>query len=628
MQEQKGRADYELKGTREDFVVSEEERNRSINELKEAKRLAFAASMMKVNEGPSPKKDGELMAEIKKLKELLSKSEEELKMKDDSIGLLKVELQRAKQFEAKLSERDASLARSKEEINRVRIAEAHASQLLNASSTRIQELEDDVQRGSVSEAKMLDSLASQTKQLEQIKMELEESRIEIASLTAKIASLEASSNQKHSEVIVPDRVEKRDLVAEESDSSKPDHELVEGHVSKDPQQDDFKSSELDEMKSLRNELKLALDAEEKSKKAMDDLALALKEVATEAHQAKEKLGVAQLELEHVKDEAEQLKKMVRSTEERYEKLLDEAKKEAELYRNTADRLRIEAEESLLAWNGKEMGFVSCIKRAEEERAICQHENSRLTESLKAAEPKVRAAREENFKLRDILKQAISEANAAKAAAGLARDENSYLKDCLAEKEEALLFLSKENERLRINEAAAHENVKEFKRLLATASTELKTPENEKDGLVRTHSLRIEHDEDTNLERQNFSFNLDELKFLQDSEDSDHTLSHEDPEKEEALKGSIFDTTDSPRSEPQTPKPVSHHTRDSSSAFTDDGETTISEDLENPDSSHCDDSDSDRNHRRRKTMFRRVGDLIMRKSYYYHKREPSSEKVLV
>lgn len=624
MQKQTGQDEDELKRTKEQLNVVKEERSRALEELREAKRLAYEANM-KVSEAFSPGKAEELMAEIKNLKGLLANTREELKMKDETIESLKPEVQQAKQFEVKLAEKDASLIRWKEEFDKVKTSEAYALDLLSGSKKRIQELEDEVQRGNVSEAKMLDSLASQTKQLEQIKIELEESKLEIAALNEKIVSHEASSKKNISEHNPPYKKEEKEIVIGDMERIRSEQMLAKENLSRGKKDEKIafskSRSSLDEMGLLKNELKLAIEAEEKSKKAMDDLALALKEVATEANQAKERLNVTQLQLEQVKAEAEQLKLIVKSTEERYEKLLDEAKKEAELHRNTADRLRVEAEETLLAWNGKEMGFVSCIKRAEEERAVAQHENGRLAESLKAAEHKARAARDESYKLRDILKQAINEANAAKAAAGLARDENSHLKDCLAEKDEALYFLTQESERLRINEVAANENVKELKRLLSIAST---AHDKNEHGILRSQSLNVEdHEEEKKLVRKVFSFNLKELKFSNDSEDSDQTLSHEDPEKTEALKGSIFDsTTDSPRSDPPTPKSVSHHRQESFSAFTDDGETPTSEDLDHVDNSNFDDSDGDRNHRRRRTMFRRVGDLIMRKSF--HKREASTE----
>ncbi|KAJ8551490.1 hypothetical protein K7X08_021505 [Anisodus acutangulus] len=135
-------------------------------------------------------------------------------------------------------------------------------------------------------------------------------------------------------------------------------------------------------KDLNDEMKLASEAEEKSRKALDDLALALKEVASEASEAKEKLTTTQLELGQVKKEAGHLKEMIKSIRARYKLFLDEAKKEIELYRNTIERLKSEAEESLLAWNGKEMSFIACIKEAEEERDLSLHEATKLRSLLK------------------------------------------------------------------------------------------------------------------------------------------------------------------------------------------------------------------------------------------------------
>ncbi|KAK4708236.1 hypothetical protein R3W88_029161 [Solanum pinnatisectum] len=86
--------------------------------------------------------------------------------------------------------------------------------------------------------------------------------------------------------------------------------------------------------------------------------------------------------------------------------LDKAKKETKLHRNTAERLKLEAEESLLAWNGKETSLIACTNEAEE-----MGRATKLNESLKSAGQTTKAAREENCRLRDILKQAINEANA-------------------------------------------------------------------------------------------------------------------------------------------------------------------------------------------------------------------------
>ena len=89
------------------------------------------------------------------------------------------------------------------------------------------------------------------------------------------------------------------------------------------------------------------DTDMTSKKAMDLLALTLKEVATDYSHAKEKLVVVKTELE-----AERL------DSKEWEEKHKEARKEAELLKNTSEKLRIEADESLLIWNGKEYVFVS------------------------------------------------------------------------------------------------------------------------------------------------------------------------------------------------------------------------------------------------------------------------------
>ncbi|CAI9767020.1 unnamed protein product [Fraxinus pennsylvanica] len=354
---------------------------------------------------------------------------------------------------------------------------------------------------------------------------------------AKEAALEASNGLSEARKVEELKMELKSLKEILTNS----HEELKENLAR-AEEDEKKASLkvktlLEEMELLKNELKLAIDAEEKSRKAMEDLALALKEVTTEANQTKEKLGNAQMELEQVKEAAEKMNEMVQSTDERHQKLLDEAKQEAELYKNTADRLRLEAEDSILASNGKEMGFVSCIKRAEEEAAVAQRESARLAESLKAAEDMTQAARNETNKLRDILKQAINEANAAKAAADIARDENSQLKDCLSKRDEALNFLTREH-KLGIN---------------------LKTEDKEKNG-----TFVDEEQEDNNL-KKHFSFNLEDPKFMNEHENSDEKLLDEYPDKAEALKGSIFDSSaETPRSELHTPKPsVSTHRRGSS-----------------------------------------------------------------
>ncbi|KAK6120011.1 hypothetical protein DH2020_046251 [Rehmannia glutinosa] len=586
MQQQMGEMEEELRRTKEKFSINEMEKHRVLDQLKEANMRANEALSHNNN------KANELKMEVDSLKNLLLVSRDELKTKDKKIDSLEFELGKAKQVEAEKDE-------LKKELRDLKEREKDTTALLYENKKRIQELEGEIERQKSLESKMAAT-----------KYELEESKVVIASLHEKIESLEVLLKHNSSrEVKSSISKENENFSEEEIIGLKIELQLA--------QEGERKAllrvnSLLEEMELLKNEWKLAIEAEEKSTKAMEDLALALKEVATEANQAKEKLRITQIELEHVQGESEQLKKIVRFTEERYQNLLHEAKQEAELHKNTADRLRVEAEETLLALNGKEMGFVSCIKKAEEERAITQRKNIKLSESLKAAENMTRAAREETYKLRDILKQAVNEANAAKAAAGIARDENSLLKDCLTEKEEALHFLTKENERLRMSEAAANENVKQLKMFLSTSSTKIEANDEDKENDEESDEEENENNDKNNVNKA-FSFNLEDLKFMNEPGNENEKV------LDEALKGSIFDANaETPKSEPHTPKPAFSKHRVYSSP------SSKSVDFEHSDGSHYD-LDTDKNsHRRAKTMFQRVGDLLtIRRSV--HRKEPSIEQ---
>ncbi|XP_055824391.1 putative WEB family protein At1g65010, chloroplastic [Solanum dulcamara] len=416
MQEQMEKLEEDLRETREQLCFVEGEKKKAINELIEIKQVVHKASM-KASDGITTRKSSELYAEVRTLKQLLTNKQEELKVNDKNIKFLKLELENAKKCDLKISEKDASLGKVREGFSPVKAFKIRVTDWLSDFNRRIQELEDELEKKKLSESKIFDAWLAKTRQFEEIKIELEESMVEIASLHKKIESLDTSYN-----------VEIKNSTEKEIENSKSEFELAK-------ENEKILSSKVkalnDEMSLLKKEMKLANEAEEKSRKALDDLVLALKEVSSEASEAKEKLCATQLELGLVKKEAGNLKEIIKSIKASYKMFLDEAKKETELYRNTAERLKLEADESLSAWNGKEISFIACIKEVQEERDLALHEATKLNESLKEAEQRSKAAKDENYKLRDILKQAINEANAAKAAADIARRENFQLKDCQA-----------------------------------------------------------------------------------------------------------------------------------------------------------------------------------------------------
>lgn len=209
---------------------------------------------------------------------------------------------------------------------------------------------------------------------------------------------------------------------------------------------------------------------------MDYLALTLKKVASDCSQTKENLMVVKTELQAARLDSKEWKQKH-----------EEARKEAKLLKNTSVRIRIAAEESLLAWNGEDSAFMSIVKRGADEKSPLLEQNSRLLVALVAAENLRKKAKDENQKVRDILKPVLSKASVAKEA--VVRVKNLKLKDVLLDKEEELQFSLKEVERVKINKVVANNNVKLFKKLLS--EVEVAMEEEKHISLRKTESTQKE-----------------------------------------------------------------------------------------------------------------------------------------
>ncbi|CAN6285394.1 unnamed protein product [Urochloa humidicola] len=284
--------------------------------------------------------------------------------------------------------------------------------------TTIEALEAELRASRESEKRMLDSLALQTKQLELTKISLEEAKLELASQQeASARRLDFSSFSPRTPVSTP-------------------------RMSRGVDRD---------LQRVHGELRVALAAEEKSKKAMEEFVMALKEVNAELHTAKQQLARAQHEAETGRLEADRLHMSAKRKDERIRALSEEAA-----------RLRAEAEESFAAWRGKEAGFTACMKSTEAELAEARRENARLLESQ-------RSWRGEVAKLRDILKQAVRDTKVAKEALEEARAENALLRAMVGDKDTAVKRTKQELECLRMSEAAARDSVKELQSMLVATS---------------------------------------------------------------------------------------------------------------------------------------------------------------
>jgi chromosome segregation ATPase len=281
--------------------------------------------------------------------------------------------------------------------------------------TTIDTLEVELEASRESEQRMLDSLALQTKQLELAKISLEEAKLEIAALRETVQRLEATSRAP---TVATPRMSRHDR----------------------------------DLQRVHGELRVALAAEEKSKKAMEEFVMALKEVNAELHATRQQLARAQHEAETARMEADRMHVSVRRRDDKLRALSDEAA-----------RLRAEAEESFAAWRGKEAGFTACIRASEAELADARREHARLVESQ-------RSGRAEVSKLRDILRQAVKDTKVVKEALEEARSENELLKSLLGDKDKAVKCTKQELENLRVSEAAARNSVKELQSILVATSS--------------------------------------------------------------------------------------------------------------------------------------------------------------
>jgi len=313
-------------------------------------------------------------------------------------------------------------ARALDEIQELRMTNKNRSKKLKSNggeehldlADMLQQLEGALEAASDSEKKMLLSLEAQTKQLEQTKVSLEEAKIEIASLR---------------------------------DSSNPGRQPVKNFRRRGMMSFSFADPGEVETWSLQRELKLAVESEEKCKKAMDDLAIALNEQTTEARETKAKLSLVQAELNNARTEVNNLKASLESTEGKLQLALEDA-----------ERLKVESDELAAASKEKERGLVDCIKLFEEDLSKGKEENDKLIESQ-------RVVRDENSRLREMLKHAVGEANVARESLEIARVENSRLTEQIFEKESTLQSIKQEYESLKISEAAAQSSIKELKDMI-------------------------------------------------------------------------------------------------------------------------------------------------------------------
>ncbi|XP_052142030.1 interactor of constitutive active ROPs 2, chloroplastic-like [Oryza glaberrima] len=285
------------------------------------------------------------------------------------------------------------------------------------SDDRVRLLEREVATAKAMEMKMLESLIQQTKEMEQAKIALEEAKLEVATLRQQQGRAPAAEPAAAAQWSVMD--------------------LMFGGVD-------------EEINGLRAKLRAAVQAEEKSRKAADDLTAALSAVTMEAKQVKAWLSDAQAELEDANAEVDRLRESLHAAE-------------AELWSTTEqlDGLTSDWKEAAVSWRAREKVLLARVRAAEDEAHAAGQENVELAELHRVVD-------DENGSLRRALERAVDEVNAANESLELATGENSKLQDAVAEKESAMEALRQENESLKASEAEARGRAKELDGQLAAA----------------------------------------------------------------------------------------------------------------------------------------------------------------
>ncbi|XP_009609478.1 WEB family protein At3g02930, chloroplastic-like isoform X1 [Nicotiana tomentosiformis] len=473
-------ATQELQRAKRELAMACDVKNKALSSAEDATKIAnMHAEKVEI-----------LSAELVRMRSLLDSgnfwNETEIREKNKlvenlkhEVEMLKEELEKAKTYEAKVVEKEAMVKQLNVDLEAAKMAESYAHNLIEEWKKKVQ----------AEEAHHLERSASVTlesvmKQLEASKDSLNDAESEIACLKENLGIAEMSmarqkGDREESEHRAQMAKEEASEMRKKVDSLISALETVKKEkiqaMENEKQAADSVQILLEEKSRLINDLESSTEEDEKSKKAMESMVSAWHEVSSEAREAKERLFSSQAEHQHCETQLEDLKLLLKATEEKYESMLDEAKEKFDFLtisigQSKDEHLKLKAE-----WEEKELHLMSCMKKTEEENSSMEKEISQLVNLLKDAEEVASAKKDEEAHLKNSLKEAESEVTYLKEVLGKEKDENVRLKECLMDKEEEVQNIVRENEELRIREAASFKKVEELS-LLLEGSLAKKQPE--------------------------------------------------------------------------------------------------------------------------------------------------------
>uniref|UniRef100_A0A0E0MB63 WEB family protein n=1 Tax=Oryza punctata TaxID=4537 RepID=A0A0E0MB63_ORYPU len=431
-----------------------------------------------------------LTAEVSRLQsELETKAGEATaivtKLESEASGL-RADLQNAE------ASREEELGRAEQQLHGLKVdiayakrAEADANLAAQEWKTKAESLQARLHELSSLNKSNEDSLASLTSSFEECKSMLQHEQSQVVQLKEKVSSLEKEACEYKEGFLETNR--RLDVATKEAhqlqatiDRLSSEHKLLnEAHqqVVTNEKTVNTKVGQLSQDKiRIEQELDGARDERDKAKKAVEDLAAALREVSSEAREAKERVLAKQTELDSAQLQISELKAEMKNAQDRCQLMLDQSKSEVECINKTVEKLGSEAKISNDEWASKEAGFVQMIRRSDEEMSSIKSEMGILTVSLGAAEKLVQELKAERTQLLDRLKQSelTNSEGSSISSTGVqqtADDSESTvrLKDLVSSKEKEVLALNDEVTDLRLRKTAALAKANELSKLLAEAT---------------------------------------------------------------------------------------------------------------------------------------------------------------
>uniref|UniRef100_A0ACD5THP0 Uncharacterized protein n=1 Tax=Avena sativa TaxID=4498 RepID=A0ACD5THP0_AVESA len=470
----------------------------------EALELRAELQRAMATEEANARKTDILMAEVTQLK---SEMESREKGAQDIINKLRseaselqAELQRAMAFQEKLARAEEVVEGLKVDIAYAKRAEMDADQSAQRWKTKAMALEDSLVAITSLNKSNEEALVTLTKSFK-------DTQSKLLQLTEKATASEGEAREYKEGFLETNKrleITVSDLQAT-IDSLRSEHELLNETHRQVVSDEKAVSSQVGllsgEKLRLQQELDETREEKDKAKKAVEDLAATLRQVSSEAREAKERVLAKQTELDHAQLQISELKRATQNTEDKYqlmlhesnslnktvERLQSEAKNAEERYElmldetnclnKTIESLGSEAKILQDGQLSKEAGFVEMLRTSEEGASSVRSEMTKLMESLGAAEKEVQKLKAERTQLVRQMEERFACTTTDDGSSSAEQSmvvQSSHLKDLLSTKEKEVLALDHQVTDLRLRESAALAKADELSKLLAEATAKKAT----------------------------------------------------------------------------------------------------------------------------------------------------------